>query len=118
LDNDPDADFQKCLGCVSKFTEKFDCNSGPEVCEEDNAKNFITAMPCDEGEVQTDGCVCDACGKVCGTQCKAEIQTSISCLLGSTFAVVENEKGAFVESGSCLNSQIVSGSRDFSCPSS
>ena len=107
--------FQQCLQCVSKFTAKFNCNSGPKVCEEDDAMNFITAMPCDGG-VQTD-CVCDACGDVCGTQCKAEIQTSLSCQLGSPFAIVENPDGDFVETGSCLNSQIdaVSGDRDFSC---
>ena len=105
-----------CLLCLSKFSSKLDCNSGQEVCEEDNAKNFITAMPC-KGGVQTD-CVCDACGDVCGTQCKAQIQTSISCQQGATFDVVENEKGVFVTNGSCLNSRIVSGSKDFSCPSS
>jgi hypothetical protein len=106
--------FQQCLQCVSKFTAKFTCNSGPEVCEEDDAVNFITAMPC-EGGVQTNGCVCDACGHVCGTQCKAQIQTSVSCQIGSPFAIVENNDGDFVETGSCLNSQIVDGARDFSC---
>lgn len=99
LQGDPQANFQECLQCVSKFSAKFNCNSGPEVCEEDDAVNFITAMPC-EGGVQTDGCVCDACGDVCGTQCKAQIQTSLSCQIGSPFAVVENEDGDFVETGS------------------
>ena len=110
-------DFGKCLTCVSNFVAPFGCGIGLPLCEEDDALNFITATPC-EGGVQTDDCVCDACGDVCGTQCKAEIQTALSCQFGSPAKVVETADGNFVDSGSCLDSRIVDGARDFSCPSS
>ena len=119
-DPDPQVNFPQCLKCVEKFVAPLGCYSGPALCEEDDIMNFITATPC-EGGVQTDGCVCGACGDVCGTQCKAEIQTGVSCQFGSPAATVEtvddNGNIVFVDSGSCLNSQIVGGSRDFSCPS-
>lgn len=120
LDLDPTgAKFQQCLTCISNVVTPFECTDFPSICEEDDAMNFISAMPC-EGGVQTGDCVCDACGDVCGgTACKAEIQTTISCQLGSPATVVQNDAGDFVEAGSCLNSRTGPGDdRDYSCPSS
>ena len=119
LRDDPKADLEQCIGCATKVLDPIGCIAGPLLCEEDDAKNFITATPCVDG-VQTADCVCDACGEVCGTSCKAEIQVAISCQLGSPAAIVQNlSTGNFQDSGSCLNSNTGPGAaRDFSCPSS
>jgi len=119
FDNDPEADLGQCLDCATKVLDPIGCIAGPLLCEEDDAKNFITATPCVDG-VQTADCICDACGEVCGTTCKAETQVAISCQLGSPAAIVQDPlTGNFQNSGSCLNSNTGPGSaRDFSCPSS
>jgi len=113
-----------CLQCVvDTITDNgFGCNGRP-VCEEDEDLNFITAKNCTDG-IQTDGCICDGCGDVCiapdGSSCLAQIQTGISCQLGSPADIVQDPlTGEFVNSGSCLNSKTGPGeARDFSCPSS
>ena len=115
--------LEQCLTCATKFlnarnllSRGSDTCGGSLICEPDDALNFITANNCTDG-IQTDDCVCDACGDVCrvDTTCTEKIQTALSCQLGSPAVTVENDEGAFVDSGSCLNS--LDGT-DFSCPSS
>jgi len=110
-----------CLACASNFVTLFgsrgkDTCGGSLICEPDDALNFITAMPCEDG-IQTDDCVCDACGDVClGSTCKESIQTALICQGGSPAeTVLDPETDEFVDSGSCFNS--LDGT-DFSCPSS
>ena len=97
--------FAECLFCVTNFAGSFGCFDGPpQICEADDTKNFITATACADG-IQTDGCVCDACGDVCGTNCKKSIQVAFTCQFGSPATTVQDPiTGLFVDSGSCLNS--------------
>ena len=55
-----------------------------EVCEEDDSLSKLTASGCNEGIAEgTEGCVCNACGDVCGSACKPELQQALLCQFGA-----------------------------------
>ena len=70
--------------CITCLGTAFGIDKSTEVCEEDVSLNKLTASGCNEGIAEgTDGCVCNACGDVCGSACKPELQQALLCQFGA-----------------------------------
>lgn len=113
---------QKCLECVNKSfgnsgSDGTDACDTDKVCASSDGLSLITAPGCEDDEKEgTNGCVCNACGNVCPTACKSEIQTGLLCQFGTEQTLVGTNL-----LGGCQNANLGKGPNtdilmsDFSC---